>query len=34
LHQHFAAVTKRVIAEAMGTADGDVDVREGQALEP
>ena len=34
LHQHFAAVTKRVIAEAMGTEDGDVDVREGLALEP
>ena len=34
LHQHFAAVTTRVIAEAMGTQDGDVDVREGQALEP
>jgi len=34
LHQHFAAVTTRVIAEAMGTQDGDIDVREGQALEP
>ena len=34
LHEHFAVVTKRVIAEAMGAEDADVDEREGQALEP
>lgn len=33
LHEHFEAVTKRVIAQAMGTEDGDVELREGQALE-
>jgi hypothetical protein len=33
LHEHFEAVTKRVIAQALGTEDTDADVREGQALE-
>jgi len=33
LHEHFATVTKRVIAEAMGAEDGEVDVREGQVIE-
>jgi hypothetical protein len=33
LHEHFEAVTKRVIARAIGTEDGDVELREGQALE-
>ena len=33
LHEHFEAVTKRVIAQAIGSEDGDVELREGQALE-
>lgn len=33
LHEHFAAVTKRVIAQAIGTDDAEVEVREGQTLE-
>ena len=33
LHEHFETVTKRVIAQAIGTEEGDVEVREGQALE-
>jgi hypothetical protein len=32
LHEHFEAVTKRVIAEALGDTDGDVEVREARAL--
>ena len=31
LHEHFDAVTKRVIAQALGTEGGDVELREGQA---
>ncbi len=33
LHEHFETVTKRVIAQAIGTEEGDVEMREGQALE-
>ena len=33
LHEHFEAVTRRVIAQAIGTEEGDVELREGQALE-
>ena len=33
LHEHFEAVTKRVIAQASGTEDDEVELREGQALE-
>lgn len=33
LHQHFEAVTKRVIAQAMGAEDDDVELRSGQALD-
>ena len=33
LHEHFAAVTKRVIAQAIGSDDAEVEVREGQTLE-
>jgi hypothetical protein len=33
LHEHFEAVTKRVIAQAIGTDDSDAEVREGQSLE-
>jgi len=33
LHEHFEAVTKRVIAQAIGTESGDVELREGQVLE-
>jgi hypothetical protein len=33
LHEHFEAVTKRVIAQAIGTEGGDVELREGQTLE-
>ena len=33
LHEHFATVTKRVIAQALGTEDGDVEMREGQRFE-
>lgn len=31
LHEHFEAVTKRVIAQAIGSDDAEVEVREGQA---
>ncbi len=34
LHEHFEAVTKRVIAQALGTEDTEAEVREGQSLEP
>jgi hypothetical protein len=30
LHEHFEAVTKRVIAQAIGAEDGDVELREGR----
>ena len=33
LHDHFEAVTKRVIARAIGTEDSDVELRDGQALQ-
>ena len=33
LHDHFEAVTKRVIAQAMGTEDRDVELRDGTAHE-
>ena len=33
LHEHFEAVTKRVIAQAMGAESEDVELREGQGLE-
>ena len=33
LYEHLEAVTKRVIAQAIGGADADVEIREGQALE-
>ena len=33
LHEHFEAVTKRVIARAMGTEAGDVELRDGPAIE-
>ncbi len=33
LHEHFEAVTKRVIAQAIGAAGDDVELRKGQALE-
>lgn len=33
LHEHFEAVTKRVIARAMGTEDSDVELRDGPAIE-
>jgi hypothetical protein len=33
LHEHFEAVTKRVIAQAMGTGDGDVELRDEPALD-
>ena len=33
LHEHFGAVTKRVIAQAIGTEDGDVELRDGQTFE-
>ena len=33
LYDHLEVVTKRVIAQAIGGADGDVEIREGQALE-
>jgi len=29
LHEHFASVTKRVIRQALGDADGDVEERDG-----
>ena len=33
LHEHFETVTKRVIAQVIGTEEGDLKMREGQALE-
>src|SRR5207244_6654348 len=33
LHEHFEAVTKRVIAQTIGADDADVEMREGQAIE-
>jgi len=33
LHEHFEAVTKRVIARAIGPKDAEVEIREGQELE-
>ena len=33
LHEHFEAVTKRVIAQAIGAEEGDVELRDGPALE-
>ena len=33
LHEHFEAVTKRVIAQAIGAEDSDVELRDGLALE-
>jgi hypothetical protein len=33
LHEHFEAVTKRVIAQAIGTESADVEVRDEQALD-
>ena len=33
LHEHFEAVTNRVIAQAIGADAGDVELREGPALE-
>lgn len=33
LHEHFEAVTKRVIAQAIGGEDGDIEMREGPSLE-
>lgn len=33
LHEHFEAVTKRVIAQAIGIDEGDVEMREGQTLD-
>ena len=33
LYEHLEAVTKRVIAQAIGGPDADVEIREGQALE-
>jgi len=33
LHEHFEAVTKRVIAQAIGAEGGDVEMREGQGIE-
>jgi hypothetical protein len=33
LHEHFEAITKRVIAQAIGTEDGDVEIREGPTLD-
>ena len=33
LHEHFEAVTKRVIAQAMGTEDSDVELRQEQGLD-
>ncbi len=31
LHEHFEAVTKRVIAQAIGAEAGDVELREGHS---
>jgi hypothetical protein len=33
LHEHFEAVTRRVVAQAIGGADEEVEVREGHGLE-
>jgi hypothetical protein len=33
LHEHFEAVTRRVIAQAMGETSDEVEVREGHTLE-
>ena len=33
LHEHFESVTRRVIAQAIGAEEGDVELRDGQALE-
>jgi hypothetical protein len=33
LHEHFEAVTKRVIAQAIGADVGEVELRDGPALE-
>lgn len=33
LHEHFEAVTKRVIAQAIGADAGEVELRDGPALE-
>ena len=33
LHEHLAAVTERIIAQAIGSDPGDVEVREGPTLE-
>ena len=33
LHEHFEAVTKRVIAQAIGADAGDVELRDGPAIE-
>ncbi len=33
LYQHLEGVTRRVIAQAIGGADADVEVRDGQRLE-
>lgn len=32
LHEHFATVTKRVIGQALGESEGEVEVREGLAV--
>jgi hypothetical protein len=32
LHEHFEAVTRRVVAQAMGTAGGDVELRDGPVV--
>ncbi len=32
LHEHFATVTKRVISQALGDAEGEIEVREGVAV--
>lgn len=33
LHEHFELVTRRVIAQAIGAEQGDIELRDGQALE-
>jgi hypothetical protein len=33
LHEHFESVTRRVIAQAIGAEEGDVELRDGEALE-
>ena len=32
LHEHFATVTKRVIGQALGDAEGEIEVRAGVAV--